>query len=249
MTEKGTTKPPYTSFRSFNTLISDLRSHPVLPGVIDRHYLSKRSGSERAALIATLKWFGLVDDAGVPTSALTNYVAADEQSERKLLRDLVLNSYEFMSDGSVNLANATTSQMADRFRQYEISGSTLTKSVTFFLAAAKEAGIELSPHIKPPAAPAGAPAKKRAKNQSVQAPVAVADAKPVPSSSAIPSQKEGRIVIPIPIFGDHGTIELPAEMDERQWNSVIKMTEFILKNYRDTMASPMTTVNDEEPGE
>ena len=62
-----TIKPPYATYRSFTSLIDDLRSHDVMPGIIDRSFLSKRSGSEQSALIATLKWFGLTDESGTPT--------------------------------------------------------------------------------------------------------------------------------------------------------------------------------------
>ncbi|SSW68629.1 hypothetical protein AVE30378_03088 [Achromobacter veterisilvae] len=239
MADKTTLKPPYASYRSFSKLMEDLRAHPVLPGVIDRHYLSKRSGSERAALVAALRWFGLVDEEGVPTEALTRFITANEAEQKSLLAGLVHQSYAFMSDGTINLANATTGQMAERFRQYEISGSTLTKSITFFLAAAREAGIELSPHVKAPAAPAANGTAKKRSKQSLGIPAA-APASEVPSAVSTPMHpnKPGRIYIPIPIFGDQGMIELPDQMDERQWASVIKMTEFILKNYRDTMATP-----------
>lgn len=231
-----TVKPPYPSFRLFDNFKKELGEHAVLPAVIDRSYLSKRSGSDQSSIIATLKWFGLTDDNGVPTERLRTYVKADDEQVKTLLRQMMEESYSFMTDGSINLLNATTSQMSERFRQYEISGSTLTKSIAFFLAAAKEAGIQVSPHIKPPTTATNGAAKKK--------PKAAAPAAEQPTGAAPLAQthqhsppQTGMIHIPIPIFGkSDGAIYLPDNMDAPQWNSVIKMTEFILKNYRNTMA-------------
>ncbi|TVT61016.1 MAG: hypothetical protein FHK80_00345 [Azoarcus sp. PHD] len=231
-------KPPYTSYRSFENLIKEFRDHEVLPDVIDRSYLSKRSGSEQSALIATLKWFGLVDEASAPTNRLRDYVAADDAQSKVLLKEMVVGAYSLMTDDAFNLRGATTAQMADRFRQYEISGSTLTKSVGFFLAAAKDAGISVSPHVKPPAATPNGAGKRKPKTGG--APLVVSGKPPLGSGGEDSPQgrpdRTGTITIPIPIFGmQDGAIYLPEGMNERQWKSVISMTEFILRNYRDTM--------------
>lgn len=229
-------RPPYTSYRSFESLLNELKEHEVMPAVIDRSTLQKRSGSEQSALIATFKWFDLIDDKHAPTDLLEAYVAADQDQAKSLLKAMIEDSYTFVSDGTFNLRNATSNQMADKFRQYDISGSTLTKSVAFFLGAAKSAGIFVSPHVKAPAAPGGATKKKTSKQlpattEQVQTPNTTQNTS---SSHA----KSGMIHIPIPIMGMHdGSINLPDNMDARQWASVIKMTEFILQNYRDTMAA------------
>jgi hypothetical protein len=240
-------KPPYTSFRSFTNLMSELREHHVMPSAIDRSYLSKRSGSEKSALIATLKWFELVNDEGTPTERLENFVAADEQESKTLLKEMVESSYGAITDGTFNLRSATTSQLADQFRQYEISGSTLSKSITFFLAAAKEAGIAVSPHAKVPPVTSSGNGKRKTK-AAVTPPVA--PHAPVHSMHEPSKPKPPRadmVAIPIPIFGGQdGVIYLPGQMTEKQWENVIKMTEFILKNYRDTMAEEVPKEAEEE---
>lgn len=240
-------KPPYTSYRSFMNLMSELKEHDVTPAAIDRSYLSKRSGSEKSALIATLKWFDLVDEVGVPTERLDRYIEADEQESKALLKEMVESSYGVITDGTFNLRSATTSQLADQFRQYDIGGSTLNKSVAFFLAASKEAGIVVSPHAKAPPVIGGASVKRKAK--AVTAP-AVAAILPLPlanDSSKPKAPRDGMVAIPIPIFGGQdGVIYLPGEMTGKQWENVIKMTEFILKNYRDTMAEDVSVVPRDE---
>lgn len=233
MTER-TAKPPYTSYRSFTNLISELRDANVLPGVIDRSFLSKRSGSEQSALIATLKWFGLIDETDAPTQRLRDFIAADEESFKAQLKTMVEDSYSLVTDGTFNLSNATTAMMADQFRQYGISGSTLTKSVSFFLAAAQAAGIDVSPHVKPPQ-PGNGSTRKRPK--AVAQPPLQSQEHP-PTNKPTRPPREGMVAIPIPIFGGKdGVIYLPGDMTESQWASVIKMTEFILQNYRDTMGT------------
>lgn len=242
-----TVKPPYTSYRSFLNLMSELKEHDVMPSAIDRSYLSKRSGSEKSALIATLKWFELVNDDGTPTERLENFIAADEQESKTLLKEMVESSYGAITDGTFNLRSATTSQLADQFRQYEISGSTLSKSITFFLAAAKEAGIAVSPHAKVPPVTGSGNGKRKTK-AAVMPPVAPqVPAHPAQEPSKPKPPRADMVAIPIPIFGGQdGVIYLPGQMTEKQWENVIKMTEFILKNYRDTMAEEVPEEAEEE---
>src|ERR1700730_1494553 len=50
----------------------------------------------------------------------------------------------------VKLPRTTTEELADLFKKEGVSSSdTIRKCVTFFSLAAKDAGIKLSPHIKP----------------------------------------------------------------------------------------------------
>lgn len=245
-------KPPYTSYRSFQTLIKELRDyvrdHQVVPSVIDRSLLSKRSGSEQSALIATLKWFGLTDDHGKPTPLMHDFIEAEETETRAIFKAMVEKSYSLITDGTFDLRRATTNQMSDRFRQYDISGSTLSKSISFFLAAAKEAGIWVSPLVKAPADRTVSGAKKKPKpvtptlmptNPLVTTEHHVAPRFPRPPNDSM-------VAIPIPIYGGtDGVIYLPGNMTGKQWANVIKMTEFILQNYRDTMADQAANAEEE----
>lgn len=217
----------------------------LLPAVIDRSLLSRRSGSEQSALILALKWLGFIDESSVPTRLLREYIAADEDSAKQLLRQRIENSYAFVSDGTIDLSSATAQQMTDRFRKYEISGSTLSKSVAFFLSAAKETGIKISPHVKAPPSRTNGGGKRKPKSSPSGTSISTEQSEK--NQEHHHHQKAGTITIPIPIYGMRdGAIHLPADMDERQWNSVIKMTEFILKNYRDTMAAPENSTDDDE---
>ncbi|WP_146910184.1 DUF5343 domain-containing protein [Arenimonas daejeonensis] len=156
-------KPPYITYKTWQWLIGELRTHDVLPGAIDRGYLKKRSGSEQSGLIAALKWFGMIDDSGAPTQLLRDYIVADEIKAAAMFKKMVEQSYSAVTDGSFALGSATTNMLADKFREFEISGSTLTKSISFFLSAAKDAGIKVSPHAKAPPAPSNGGTKRKTK--------------------------------------------------------------------------------------
>lgn len=238
-------KPPYSTYKSFVGLIEELRGHAVMPSVIDRSFLNKRSGSEQSALLATLKWFDLINDEGAPTALLREYVAADEDAGKDLFTKMVGDAYSAVTDGAFELESATTNMLADKFREYGISGSTLSKSISFFLSAAKDAGINVSPHVKAPPAPKNGGTRKL-KPLPAATPRQLDDvgtrdpAKPKPPRADM-------VAIPIPIFGGKdGVIYLPGQMSGKQWESVIKMTEFILKNYRDTMAEEVPSEEEED---
>lgn len=243
-----TVKPPYITYKTWQWLIDELRSHEVIPGVIDRSYLSKRSGSEQSALIAAMKWFSLIDDSGAPTQLLRDYIVANENEAAAMFKKMVEQSYSAVTDGSFALGSATTNMLADKFREYEISGSTLTKSISFFLSAAKDAGIKVSPHAKAPPAPNNGGTKRKIKTPTPLPPTPPAVPDALGHGSKPRPPREGMVAIPIPIFGGQdGVIYLPDQMTAKQWENVIKMTEFILQNYRDTMAEePMPSLNKED---
>jgi len=243
-------KPPYATYKAYDTLLTELRSHDVLPGAIDRGYLSKRSGSEQSALIATMKWFKLIDDAGKPTKLLREYVAAGDEEAAAIFKSMLVDAYGSITDGSFALDSATTNMLADKFREYGIGGFTLTKAVSFFLSAAKDAGIKVSPHAKAPPSPPSNGGKRKAKVVPPLAPAPSAGQQDQSEASAkAKPPRDGMLAIPIPIFGGQdGVIYLPGKMSGKQWANVIKMTEFILQNYRDTMAEEAATDEEEEDG-
>ena len=53
----------------------------------------------------------------------------------------------------IDIERATTKIVADRFKEQGINGDTVRKAITFFQHAAKEAGMQISPHLKPAAGP------------------------------------------------------------------------------------------------
>jgi len=62
----------------------------------------------------------------------------------------VTSSYDFVFTSELDLQKATTNQVEELFSAEGLQGETRRKAFGFFLALTKDAGIKLSPHIKPP---------------------------------------------------------------------------------------------------
>jgi hypothetical protein len=73
-----------------------------------------------------------------------------EGAERKgVVREMIQSSYDFAFDPSFGLETATSNQAQEVFEKTGASGETVRRCIAFFLAAAKEGGIPVSPYIKP----------------------------------------------------------------------------------------------------
>jgi hypothetical protein len=138
--------PPYVSYKLFTRFLNGLRDH--LPARIDRSILSGMSGGAQSALISTFEFFGLIDGSGAPTAALEHLVGVSGGAYNSALLNLLKAKYAFLDD--LDLKRATASQVHEAFRNQGIAGSTVVKAMAFFLAAAKDAGLEVSKHVKPP---------------------------------------------------------------------------------------------------
>jgi hypothetical protein len=116
------------------------------------------------------------------------------------------------------------------------------------LAAAKEAGIAVSPLVKAPADRASGGSKKKAKPSATPLiPINPVTQEQLPASKTPRPPRDGMVAIPIPIYGgSDGVIYLPGDMTAKQWTNVIKMTEFILQNYRETMSEQVAVADAEE---
>jgi Family of unknown function (DUF5343) len=137
---------PYIPFQTFIALLDKLKESGI-PNRIDRSYLSYTSGSIQTYLVNTLKGFGLVDEEGRPTPALSELVN-DEASRKGRMAEIVQRTYgKALALGT----GATPDELLQVFREsYGLGGDTARKGITFFLNAANFAGIEISPHYKLP---------------------------------------------------------------------------------------------------
>lgn len=216
--------PAYTSYRSFNNLINDLRENG-LPNHITRSVV-KGSNSGKAMMLASLRSLGLIGDDLTPEPMLKRLVE-DEANYADVLNEVLRVSYPFLFDSSIDLANTTTEKVVDKFRDAGASGSTISKGMAFFLAAAKEAGISVSSRVKSMAPPRASQPKRR-QNSRPSTP----DEQPQQPTTPEIAQT-GFISIPIPLHGmKDGAIWLPDGLNKKQWDYAKKMAEFILENYR-----------------
>lgn len=138
-------KPPYIAFPTFVRMLNRLRDHGV-PNVFDASYFGPTSGSTIALHRGTFRTMGLMDDDKRPTPLMRELAAADDDQRTQMLRDIGDQLYaEALQLGP----QATSGELADVFRSQGISGATVQKAVSFFLAFADHVGYQLSPHIKP----------------------------------------------------------------------------------------------------
>src|ERR1043166_742402 len=141
--------PPYLSYTTFQNFLESLRVTAV-PTRINRGIMANMSGSNQALLLATLRYFGLASEQGVPTADLKQLVEAKESDRKQVWRRIVMGAYSDTFGSKIDLERTTTDELADAIRRQGVSSpDRIRKCVTFFTMAAKDAGIKLSPHIKP----------------------------------------------------------------------------------------------------
>jgi hypothetical protein len=148
-------RPPYVSYSTFRGFLSRLKE-TVVPAVIDNSAMGAgMAGGTRSHLRATLGSLRLVDDESRPTEALRALVEALDTDEwPQALQKHLIPAYRSILNGLGDLATATHRQLEVQFRaQAGASGQVLVKGIRFFLQAAREADMEISPHIKIPNAP------------------------------------------------------------------------------------------------
>jgi hypothetical protein len=140
--------PPYVSFATFKTFISDLKEQGV-PTRIDRDAWKYRfSGSVGPQLVTALRFLRLIKASDEATEELRGLVAAyDTDSWKDALHAVLKRAYS--QTLALNLKEMTPSHLAKEFKEHYKSSTddVQRKSITFFIHAAKDAGIELSPRL------------------------------------------------------------------------------------------------------
>lgn len=139
--------PPYISYRTFHNFIDGLQQ--VIPARIDRSYWGDRlSGSTGTQLMAALRFLGLIDTSGMPTSRLRLLVAARGDRKAEILKEIASEAFGFLLKGPIDPETATYAQLEEGFhRTFELSGDVSRKCIKFFVALANDAEIPLSPFI------------------------------------------------------------------------------------------------------
>ncbi len=156
-TEKDKKKQvAYVPFKTFLSAIEHLEQG--VPPLIDRTVWPNYSGAIQSQLLGAFRFFGLIGDAGEPTETLNKLV--NEQASRKdVLRHLLEKHYPGLM--KLNLAKASPGSFNSAIQQYDISGATLGKASSFFLQAARYAGLPLSPYIRKQSRRASTKRRKR----------------------------------------------------------------------------------------
>ncbi len=139
--------PPYLSYRTFRNFIEGLRKG--IPARLDRRYWGERfSGSNGNHLIATLRFLGLIDASGTPTSRLRRLVSAKDEQKTELLKEITTEAYGFLLQGSFEPQTATYAQLQEVFQdRFQPTSDVSRKCIKFFVALAGDSGIPLSQFI------------------------------------------------------------------------------------------------------
>lgn len=177
-------KPPYVSFSMLENTLERMRVEGV-PARVDRSYLGTASGSAKAQFLAAAKALELLDEQSRPTRTLHALVPKPED------RPGVFNHllHRFYAPVIALGTNATQSQLEETFRaEYGISGSTVRKAISFYLAAAKFADVAVSPHFSTPRiATAGQGTRRRRPARAVPEPEPQpASTRPAPVETSLP---------------------------------------------------------------
>lgn len=129
----------YSSFGTFQTTLDHFGAVGI-PNLVDRHTLPPTlSGSSRYEVLGTLRFFGLVDDKGKPNVPLLQKLI-DQDTRRETLASLLREHYQGLFD--LPLATAGPGEVKKWFAENS-GASTAARAQTFFLSAAKLAGIQL----------------------------------------------------------------------------------------------------------
>ena len=138
--------PPYIPFKTFQGFIQKLKD-TVIPERVDSTLLRSYSGSVGRQITAALKFLGMVDGNNYTTDKLKAAVKVYGNPQwGEEFSQIVVDAYSDLI-GDLNLDVATYGQLADRFRAWGAEGQVLQKCIAFYLAATRNIGWTLSPHI------------------------------------------------------------------------------------------------------
>jgi hypothetical protein len=138
--------PPYAPFRTFLNLLDGLRN--ALPSRIDRGVMASFSGALQGQLFSTLKSLDLIDEKRHPSARLKELVQANTSERRKLLGEVLHDSYPYLFAGDLDITTATHDQVAELFKGHGATGETVRKCLFFFILAANYSELTISPHLK-----------------------------------------------------------------------------------------------------
>lgn len=186
VTEQAQEKPskaltwPYTSFKTFLNVLARFKG--AIPPRIDRTALGGSEG-QKTQVMGTLRFFGLIGDNGEVSSQFAELVN-NEKDRPRLIKELLEKHYP--EANHLGAVNGTTGQLAETFKS--VAGETQRKAMTFYLHAAKYAGVPVSKNFKVPSGfsrPSGARRTRTAQENGD-------DSNPPPSPPAPSPQAEAK---------------------------------------------------------
>jgi hypothetical protein len=143
MTQTTKRIPPYLPFKTFLSSIEALSQG--VPPKIDRT-LWRQSGITQGLIMAAYRFLGLVKEGDVSTVELSSMAGNPAVNGPKVLRDILTHQYAAIVKH--DLTKMTMKMLDTSFDEnFQVSGATKQKAITFFLKAAKFADLPLSPYL------------------------------------------------------------------------------------------------------
>lgn len=138
--------PPYIAYKTFIGFVDSLRK--AIPGRIDRSVMHTMSGGTQSHMTHALRTMDLVTDSGIPTESFKALIMSQGEDRKKAIQECLRVGYPFLfAPSSIDLETATGKQMLEAFDNCGLRGDSIRRSIAFFLAAAKEAGLKTSPYF------------------------------------------------------------------------------------------------------
>lgn len=215
-------QPPYLSWSTFEGILDQLKATGI-PDKIDRSVLVGKSGGDQSQFLRACRVFGLMDEeTEQPTERMRELVTAEDRGP--LLGEILRESYPNV----VALGNGATQQMLEeKFREFGIEGDTVRKAIAFYLNAAKQTDIELSPRFKTTRPGAGG-RRKRASRKATNGKADEDATPPPPPPPADPFKGLHPAIVTLvqslPEFKDHSEKPAFAEADREAWFAYAKAT-------------------------
>jgi hypothetical protein len=139
--------PPYISFATFKTFVADLKEQGVPPR-IDRHVWKDRfAGGVGPYLVGALRFLRLLGAEDSRTDNLALFVKSHGTDEwAAVLHTTLKNAYGAII--TPDLPTITYCHLSERFKEsYKLDGDVQRKAMAFFINAAKDSALSLSPRI------------------------------------------------------------------------------------------------------
>ncbi len=135
------TTPPYVPFKTFLSSLDILKNG--IPNQIDRSVFPSMAGVSQSQVLQAFRFFGLISADGKPTAELSK--AVDDKERQAQVKKLLEKGYPHLF--ALGLANASPNSLDAELRKSGLTGDTHEKAKSFFLQAAKYAGVTLSPYL------------------------------------------------------------------------------------------------------
>jgi len=226
--------PAYVPYKSFTNFINGLRENGV-PGRLDRSVMRGLSGSAQSAIQKSFEFLKLTDLDGKPTPLMRKLVAAEGEDRKALMKQMLQGAYDFVFDEPNFLEEATGHMVADKFRAQGVSGSTVTKTVAFFLAAAKDADVKVSPHVRPPQPPRNT-VKRAGKKKGREDDFDLSDDQDDELENDMDTDEMTRFQIPIP-GKKSATVIIPKNLTAQDWDMLTLMLNAYVKRLQEQQPS------------